>query len=143
MAEFTEVAIRVEGQGRPDPRRARTITTRVSPVRYFVPPALSRDLLPANLVSCLHRPCRCRISRKGHRNLPANRLRHDRGTRILTAVQRLLSIPSGWPGLGLLFLRSSVALAVLAEGYGHRPAGLPNWVLGAVILFAISCLQGI
>ena len=61
---------------------------------------------------------------------------------ILTAVQRLFSIfPSGWPGLGLLFLRSSVALAVLAEGYGHRP-GLPDWVLGAVILFAISLFAG-
>lgn len=49
--------------------------------------------------------------------------------------------PSGWPGFGLLLLRFSVAIALLAEACAHRQ-GLPDWLLGAAGLVAASLLAG-
>jgi hypothetical protein len=49
--------------------------------------------------------------------------------------------PLGWPGIGLLLLRSSVAIALLAEGYSHRRS-LPGWLQGAAILFCLTVLAG-
>jgi hypothetical protein len=49
--------------------------------------------------------------------------------------------PPGWPGIGLLLLRFSVAIALLAEGYAHRQA-LPGWAHGAAGLMAISLFAG-
>jgi hypothetical protein len=46
--------------------------------------------------------------------------------------------PPGWPGLALLLLRMSVAIAVLLEGYSHRQ-GLSGWMLGASALLS-ACL---
>jgi hypothetical protein len=43
----------------------------------------------------------------------------------LCVVQRLFStFPPGWPGVGLLFLRSSVAIALLFESVNARPGAL-------------------
>jgi hypothetical protein len=49
--------------------------------------------------------------------------------------------PPGLPGLGLLILRVSVAIALLLEQYGHRP-GLPHWVLAVVILLSLTLCLG-
>jgi hypothetical protein len=46
--------------------------------------------------------------------------------------------PAGWPGLALLLLRVSVAIAVLLEGYSHRQ-GLSGWMLVALALLS-ACL---
>jgi uncharacterized membrane protein YphA (DoxX/SURF4 family) len=58
----------------------------------------------------------------------------------LLGVQRLFStFPSGWPGLGLVLLRASVAVAVLLQAYGRLEV-LPGLVLVAlVVLCAILC----
>ena len=62
--------------------------------------------------------------------------------RTLFRVQRLFSMfPPGWPGFGLLLLRFSVAIALLAEACAHRQ-GLPDWLLGAAGLVAASLLAG-
>jgi uncharacterized membrane protein YphA (DoxX/SURF4 family) len=55
-------------------------------------------------------------------------------------MQRLFSIfPSGWPGVALLLLRGSVALAVLLPAYSQRQV-LPSLALLALILLsAILC----
>jgi hypothetical protein len=49
--------------------------------------------------------------------------------------------PPGWPGIGLLFLRSSVAIALLLEGCCHRQHP-PSWMQGAAILLSIALLAG-
>src|SRR5215469_8059785 len=49
--------------------------------------------------------------------------------------------PAGWPGIGLLSLRSSVAIALMAENYGHRQ-GLPGWIQGAAILLSLTLFAG-
>lgn len=49
--------------------------------------------------------------------------------------------PPGWPGFGLLLLRFSVAIALLAEACAHRQ-GLPDWLLGADGLLAASLRAG-
>jgi uncharacterized membrane protein YphA (DoxX/SURF4 family) len=49
--------------------------------------------------------------------------------------------PTGWPGIGLLLLRSSVATALLAEAYFH-PQALPSRVHGAAVLLAIPLFTG-
>jgi hypothetical protein len=55
----------------------------------------------------------------------------------LCVVQRLFStFPHGWPGVGLLFLRSSVAIAFLFE---YRPAS-SGWIPAAGILLTITLL---
>jgi hypothetical protein len=57
-------------------------------------------------------------------------------------VQRLFSMfPPGLPGLALLLLRASAAIALLLDGYGHRH-GLPGWVQGATILLSIALSVG-
>jgi putative oxidoreductase len=49
-------------------------------------------------------------------------------------VQRLFSMfPSGVPGIGLLLLRSSVAVALLASAWADRTA-ISGWMLGAAIV---------
>jgi putative oxidoreductase len=62
--------------------------------------------------------------------------------RTLVQVQRLFSMfPPGWPGVGLLFLRSSVAIALLVEGSCHRQHS-PIWMQGAAILLSITLFAG-
>jgi len=47
--------------------------------------------------------------------------------------------PAGSPGIGLLLLRVSVAIALLLEGYGHRQ---PGWIHAAAILLSITLFAG-
>lgn len=56
-------------------------------------------------------------------------------------MQRLFSMfPEGWPGFGLLFLRSSVAITLLAEACCQRqPLGWTSW---AAILVSIPLFAG-
>lgn len=57
-------------------------------------------------------------------------------------MQRLFSMfAPGWPGIGLLLLRSSVAIALLAEAY-YQWLGLSGWVQCAAILVAMSLFAG-
>ncbi len=49
--------------------------------------------------------------------------------------------PTGLPGLALLLLRASVAMALLAQGYEHRQ-GLPGWAQAAVILVSFVLSVG-
>jgi hypothetical protein len=59
-------------------------------------------------------------------------------------VQRLFSMfPSGLPGLALLLLRASAAIALLLDsyGYGHRHA-LPGWMQGAALLIIVALSAG-
>jgi len=57
-------------------------------------------------------------------------------------MQRLFSMfPSGWPGIGLLLLRGSTAIVLLAETYSNRQF-LPGWVHCAAILLAMSLFVG-
>ena len=49
--------------------------------------------------------------------------------------------PTGLPGLALLLLRASVALALLAHGYLQRQS-LPGWAQGAVILVSLVLSVG-
>jgi uncharacterized membrane protein YphA (DoxX/SURF4 family) len=60
----------------------------------------------------------------------------------LATVQRLFSMfPPGLPGLALLLLRASVAIALLLDAYGHREA-LPGWAHVAVILISLVVSVG-
>lgn len=43
--------------------------------------------------------------------------------------------------MGLVFLRVSVAVALLAEGYCHRQS-LPGWLQGATVLISIPLFAG-
>jgi hypothetical protein len=62
--------------------------------------------------------------------------------RTLGLVQRLFSMfPPSWPGIGLLFLRSSVAIALLVEGSCHRQHP-PSWMQGTAIFLSITLLAG-
>ena len=62
--------------------------------------------------------------------------------RTLLNVQRLFSMfPPGLPGLALLLLRASVALALLFEDYAHRDE-LSIWIQGAAILIAVALSAG-
>ena len=55
-------------------------------------------------------------------------------------MQRLFSMfPPGLPGIGLLLLRSSVAIALVLEGYDHRQ---PGWIPAAAILLSIPLFAG-
>jgi len=57
-------------------------------------------------------------------------------------MQRLFSMfPPGLPGLALLALRVSVAIAVLLDDYGHR-AVLPVWLHAAAILISLFISVG-
>jgi hypothetical protein len=49
--------------------------------------------------------------------------------------------PRGWPGIGLLCLRFSVAIAVLVEGYPHQ-RHLPAGIQVAAILLSITLFAG-
>ena len=60
----------------------------------------------------------------------------------LASVQRLFSMfPPGLPGLALLLLRASVAIALLLDDYGHREA-LSDWVHAPVILVSLVISVG-
>jgi uncharacterized membrane protein YphA (DoxX/SURF4 family) len=62
--------------------------------------------------------------------------------RTLFRVQRLFSMfPPGWPGIGLLLLRFSVALSLLAEGIGHRQ-DLPVWLQASTLLLSLCLFAG-
>jgi hypothetical protein len=57
-------------------------------------------------------------------------------------MQKLFSMfPPGLPGLALLLLRTSVALALLLEDYGHRHA-LSSWIHVTVILISATLCAG-
>lgn len=57
-------------------------------------------------------------------------------------VQRLFSMfPSGLPGLALLLLRASAAIALLLDAYGHRHA-LPGWMQGVALLTFVALSAG-
>lgn len=61
---------------------------------------------------------------------------------ILSGMQRLFSMfPEGWPGIGLLSLRCSVAMALLAGVYSQRQA-LPCWMQGTAILLSMAFFAG-
>ena len=49
--------------------------------------------------------------------------------------------PTGLPGLALLLLRASVAIALLAQAYAHRP-DLPGWAQAIVILISLVISAG-
>jgi len=49
--------------------------------------------------------------------------------------------PPGWPGIGLLLLRSSVAIALLFEDRYCHPA-LPAWIQAVAVLLSITLLAG-
>ena len=57
-------------------------------------------------------------------------------------MQRLFSMfPPGLPGLALLLLRASAAIALLLDGYGHRHE-LPGWMQGAAVLISVALSVG-
>ena len=57
-------------------------------------------------------------------------------------MQRLFStFPPGWPGLGLILLRVSVAVPVLLDAYGTREE-LPGWALCALVLLSATLSAG-
>ena len=57
-------------------------------------------------------------------------------------MQKLFSMfPTGLPGLALLLVRASVALALLLTDYGYRTV-LPVWVHGTAILIAVALSVG-
>jgi uncharacterized membrane protein YphA (DoxX/SURF4 family) len=65
-----------------------------------------------------------------------------RGRDNLAGVQRLFSMfPAGLPGLGLLLLRGSVAIALLFEHYGRGDAVF-GWIEGATLLIAAALAIG-
>ncbi|HKR34722.1 MAG TPA: hypothetical protein VJT10_07780 [Steroidobacteraceae bacterium] len=49
--------------------------------------------------------------------------------------------PPGLPGLALLLLRASVAIALLLDSYAHG-AALPGWVHGTAILISLVVSVG-
>jgi hypothetical protein len=49
--------------------------------------------------------------------------------------------PPGPPGLALLLLRASVAMALLFDSYAHRGA-LPGWIHGTAILISLVVSVG-
>jgi uncharacterized membrane protein len=49
--------------------------------------------------------------------------------------------PTGMPGLALLILRASVAIALVAEIYGHRNA-IPVWLQVAAALISLALAAG-
>lgn len=83
-----------------------------------------------------------RISQKGHRKIPDNRLRRATWLEHSCPVQRLFSMfPRGLPGLALLLLRASVAIALVLEDYAHRRA-LSSGMHGAAILLSTALCAG-
>jgi len=49
--------------------------------------------------------------------------------------------PTGLPGLALLLLRASVAIALVLEDYAHRHE-LPLWIQGAAALISVALSFG-
>lgn len=49
--------------------------------------------------------------------------------------------PPGWPGLALLLLRTSVAMAVLLEGFALRQS-LPGWAVGLTVILLAAIFAG-
>ena len=49
--------------------------------------------------------------------------------------------PQGWPGIGLLLLRSSVAVSLLIEGLCGRQS-LPGWIQVVALLLPIAFFTG-
>ena len=57
-------------------------------------------------------------------------------------MQRLFSMfPPGIPGIGLLLLRASVAVALLSEHYAYRGA-LSTWVMVAMLALSVAISVG-
>jgi hypothetical protein len=50
--------------------------------------------------------------------------------------------PAGLPGIGLLLLRASVAIALLADDYTHRQA-LSGWEQAVALLISVALSLGI
>ena len=67
---------------------------------------------------------------------PNPRMEHPR------PVQRLFSMfPTGSPGIALLLLRASVAIALVIETYGHRQ-DLPRWLEATAIVISVAISAG-
>lgn len=49
--------------------------------------------------------------------------------------------PQGWPGVGLLLMRLSVAMSLVLEGFCRRQ-GLPGWIQFCAILLSITLFVG-
>jgi uncharacterized membrane protein YphA (DoxX/SURF4 family) len=49
--------------------------------------------------------------------------------------------PRGWPGLGLLVLRSSVTIALLGDAYSQHST-LPGWIRATVTLLCLTLSAG-
>jgi hypothetical protein len=80
--------------------------------------------------------------KSGTARYPSIEYASARSWRTLADVQRLFFMfPTGLPGLALLLLRASVAIALLAEGYAHRQS-LPGWAQAAVILISLVLSAG-
>lgn len=57
-------------------------------------------------------------------------------------MQKLFSMfPAGFPGLALLLVRVSIALALLLTDYSHRYV-LPGWIHGIAAVIAVALLAG-
>jgi hypothetical protein len=82
------------------------------------------------------------IPQKGYRAVPDYRVRDAQHLEHARPVQRLFSMfPTGSPGIALLFLRASVAIALVAEGYGRRQ-NLFGWVEAAAVLTSVAISFG-
>lgn len=61
----------------------------------------------------------------------------------MLGVQRLFSMfPPGFPGIGLVLLRLSVASSAFLITYGHR-SELGPWILGGSSLLAVALFFGV
>jgi hypothetical protein len=57
-------------------------------------------------------------------------------------MQRLFSMfPPGWPGLGLVLLRISVAAPMILDACA-TPEEMPGWALGALVLLSATLSVG-
>lgn len=137
------MAIGVEGQSRPDTQEGKYYQKSRKPSHV-----LSRTA--ASPISCSHKlespaytsRVRAGSPKRGTATYPTIGYATD-GTRFtLIVVQRLFTtFPPGWPGVGLLFLRSSVAIALPFESALCHPA-LPGWMQAVAILLSITLLAG-
>jgi hypothetical protein len=83
-----------------------------------------------------------RIPQKGYCALPDSRLRHDETlVHPLRRAAAILHISPGWPGVWLLILRCSIAIALHFENGFSHPV-LPTWIQALAILLSITLFLG-
>ncbi len=74
--------------------------------------------------------------------MPHYRVRRAAQLEQAAVVQRLFTMfPRGLPGLALVLLRASVAIALLLECYVYRQ-GLPAWIQGVAIVISVALCAG-